>query len=128
MARILVIDDEEVIRMLVCEILETAGHTVVSASDAESAIELFESGRFDAVVSDVIMPSLSGFELLARLRARASAPPVLLITGAGTTENVDEAHRLGAAAVITKPFAHADLTTAVANALTAQSDHLEALR
>jgi DNA-binding NtrC family response regulator len=53
----------------------------------------------------------------------------VLITGAGTAENLDEALRLGAATVVTKPFAHADLTSAVAAALAdAPSDSLEALR
>jgi len=119
MGRILVIDDEDVIRMLVCEILENAGHDVTAAASAESALALLAHATFDAVVSDVIMPGLSGFELLEQVRARSAPPPVLLITGAGTAENVDNALHGGAVAVITKPFAHADLTTALAGALAA---------
>jgi CheY-like chemotaxis protein len=58
--RILVIDDEDVIRMLVVEILESVGYDVTSAESAERALELLEKAEFDLVVSDVIMPGLSG--------------------------------------------------------------------
>jgi CheY-like chemotaxis protein len=128
MARVLLIDDETVIRMLVCEILEEAGHEVTAADSAERALELLESGTFDVVVSDVIMPGLSGFELVEQARRRPSPPPILLITGAGTTENVDEALRRGAVAVVTKPFAHGDLTAAVAAAVANHPNELEATR
>ena len=69
MSRILVIDDEEVIRMLMLEILESAGHEVVAAETAELALTLLEESEFDLVVSDVIIPGLSGLDLLGSVRA-----------------------------------------------------------
>ena len=76
MSRILVIDDEEVIRSLIMEILETAGHTATGADSAERALSLLESAEFDLVVSDVIMPGLSGLELLEIVRpSRSSSSP-----------------------------------------------------
>ena len=60
MSRILAIDDEDVIRMLVVEILESVGHEVVGAESAEHALELLDDGEFDLIVSDVVMPGLSG--------------------------------------------------------------------
>ena len=62
MSRILVIDDEDVIRALVMEILETAGHEITGAESAESALAMLEDNEFDLVVSDVIMPGHSGLQ------------------------------------------------------------------
>jgi putative two-component system response regulator len=117
MSRILVIDDEDVIRMLVVEILESAGYDVTSAESAEVALALLEDSDFDLVVSDVIMPGLSGLELLEAVRARRASLPVILVTGAGTYDTLSQALTRGAAGLVTKPFAHSDLQSAVADAL-----------
>jgi putative two-component system response regulator len=117
MNRILVIDDEDVIRMLVVEILESAGYEVTSAESAEVALALLEHSEFDLVVSDVIMPGLSGLELLEAVRARRASLPVILVTGAGTYDTLSQALTRGAAGLVTKPFAHSDLQSAVAHAL-----------
>ncbi len=128
MSRILVIDDEDVIRMLVVEILESAGHVVVAAESAERAFELLDESEFDLVVSDVIMPGLSGLELLDAVRGRRASLPVVLITGAGTYETLSQALTHGAAGLVTKPFAHADLQAAVSDALDRSSRSREELR
>ena len=117
MSRILVIDDEDVIRMLVMEILESAGHTITGADSAERALALLEEMEFDLVVSDVVMPGLSGLELLERVREQEASLPVVLVTGAGTYDTLSQALTRGAAGLVTKPFAHADLTAAVGDAL-----------
>jgi putative two-component system response regulator len=117
MSRILVIDDEEVVRMVVVEILVAAGHDITAAESAERALTLLDAAEFDLVVSDVIMPGLSGLELLEAVRARRASLPVVLITGAGTYETLSAALTRGAAGLVTKPFAHADLEDAVADAL-----------
>ncbi len=117
MSHILVIDDEEVIRSLIVEILETAGHDATGAESAERALELLDAGEFDLVVSDVIMPGLSGLELLELVESRSASLPVVLVTGASTYETLSQALTRGAAGLVTKPFAHADLQSAVADAL-----------
>jgi putative two-component system response regulator len=117
MSRILVIDDEEVIRLLVVEILETVGHTVTGAESAERALKLLEHDDFDLVVSDIVMPGLSGLELLELVRARHASLPVILVTGAGTYDTLSQALTRGAAGLVTKPFAHTDLQSAVEHAL-----------
>jgi len=127
-SRILVIDDEDVVRGLVVEILETAGHAAVGAESAERALTLLESSDFDLVVSDVVMPGLSGLELLERVRERRASLPVVLVTGAGTYDTLSEALTRGAAGLVTKPFAHADLQNAVADALERASRSREELR
>ncbi len=117
MNRILVIDDEDVIRMLVVEILESAGYEVTSAESAEVALELLEQAEFDLVVSDIVMPGLSGLELLESVRSRVASLPVVLVTGAGTYDTLSQALTRGAAGLVTKPFAHSELQLAVADAL-----------
>jgi putative two-component system response regulator len=128
MSRILVIDDEDVIRLLVVEILESAGHDVTSAESAELALTLLDEGEFDLVVSDVVMPGLSGLELLEAVRARVASLPVVLVTGAGTYDTLSQALTRGAAGLVTKPFAHSELQLAVADALERASRSREELR
>ena len=117
MSRILVIDDEDVIRALVREILETAGHETTGAESVERALALLEDHEFDLVVSDVIMPGLSGLELLDAVQSRRASLPVVLITGAGTYDTLSQALTRGAAGLVTKPFSHAELQAAVADTL-----------
>jgi putative two-component system response regulator len=128
MNRILVIDDEDVVRMIEIEILEAAGHEVVGAESAERALQLLDEHDFDLVVSDVIMPGLSGLELLEAVRTRRASLPVVLVTGAGTYETLSQALTRGAAGLVTKPFAHADLQAAVADAIERASRSREELR
>jgi putative two-component system response regulator len=128
MSRILVIDDEAVIRMLMLEILEAAGHEVVGAETAERALALLEETEFELVVSDVVMPGLSGLELLGAVRARRASLPVVLVTGAGTYDTLSQALTRGAAGLVTKPFAHVELQNAVADALERAARSREELR
>ena len=128
MSRILVIDDEHVIRMLVVEILEAAGHEVTGAESAERALDLLEDTEFDLVVSDVMMPGLSGLELLEVIGVRRASLPVVLVTGAGTYDTLSQALTRGAAGLVTKPFAHADLQSAVGDALGRATRSREELR
>jgi len=117
-----------VIRMLVVEILESVGHEVVGAESAEHALELLDEGEFDLVVSDVVMPGLSGLELLEAARSRRASLPIVLVTGAGTYETLSQALTRGAAGLVTKPFAHAELQTAVSDALERAARSREELR
>jgi putative two-component system response regulator len=129
MSKILVIDDERVIRNLMVEILELDGHEVVSADTSESAMSLLEErDDFELVVSDVVMPGLSGLELLEAVRARRASLPVLLVTGAGTYDTLSQALTRGAAGLVTKPFAHHELQEAVGHALERASRSRQELR
>jgi putative two-component system response regulator len=128
MSHILVIDDEDVIRLLIVEILESAGYQVTSARSAERALALLDEAEFDLVVSDVVMPGLSGLELLEAVRARHASLPVILVTGAGTYDTLSQALTRGAAGLVTKPFAHSDLQTAVAHALERSTRSRDELR
>jgi putative two-component system response regulator len=117
MTRVLVIDDEDVIRGLMREILERAGYETIGAETAEQALALLEEQDVALVVSDIVMPGLTGLELLDEVRTRRPSLPVILVTGAGTYENLSEAVARGASGLVIKPFSHADLQNAVAGAL-----------
>jgi putative two-component system response regulator len=117
MSRILVIDDEPLIRELMVEILEAGGYAVEGADQFEKALALLERREFDGVVSDIVMPGCSGLDLLEAIHARRPSMPVVLVTGAGTYENLSQALARGAAGLVTKPFTHGALQSAVADAL-----------
>jgi DNA-binding NtrC family response regulator len=114
--------------MLVMEILDSAGHTVTGAESAELALGLLEDNEYDLVVSDVIMPGLSGLELLESVRTTHASLPVVLVTGAGTYDTLSQALTRGAAGLVTKPFAHSELQAAVADALDRASRSRQELR
>jgi putative two-component system response regulator len=114
---ILVIDDEPVIRELVAEILADAGYDVVTAADTETGLVRLEEHAIELVVSDIVMPGLSGLDLLAEVGRRRPSLPVVLVTGAGTHARLSDALAGGAAGLVMKPFSHAELQRAVATAL-----------
>lgn len=114
--RVLVVDDEPMVREVVIRYLERHGHDVVVAEDGSAALQLFEQGRFDCVVLDLMLPSLDGLTVLRRIRDVASTP-VILLTARG-----DEADRvlgleLGADDYVVKPFSPRELTARVGSVL-----------
>lgn len=112
MARILVIDDEELSLFTMREILEDAGHTVETAGDGMAGLALQRSQAFDLVITDMIMPQMEGAELIAEIRATNSSIPILAISGSGrsrSTDFLESAKQRGANAVLTKPFSEDDL-------------------
>jgi len=115
--RILVIEDEEIVRGLIVEVLEGAGFEVVATERAEAGLEALSRNSISLVVSDIVMPGLTGLELLARVRASHPSLPVVLVTGAGTYGNLTQALANGASGIVVKPFSHADLVAAVHSAL-----------
>ena len=118
MSRILVVDDEEIVRELTVQVLERAGYDVVAVESPERALELVDRESVDLVVSDVVMPKLSGVELLDEIRVRRPELPVILMTGGSPEpERTTRALQLGANGIVYKPFSHAELRGAVEAAL-----------
>lgn len=113
--RILVVEDESVVRSLVCRALEEAGYQVFQAPNGAAALDyvVADPGRIDLVLSDVVMPRLNGLELMARLQERSPRLPVLLMSGYST----DEVERRGGVepgvTILPKPITPAVLTAAV---------------
>lgn len=104
MKRILVADDEALIRRLVCDFLKNAGYETVEAVDGKDAIEKFLSaGRFDLVICDIMMPEADGWEVSKKIR-ETSAVPILVLTA--RSQEFDElmSFESGADDYVTKPF------------------------
>ena len=102
--RVLVVDDEDAIREVLRLRLEAWGYQVALAGDGRQATELTESFDPEIVVSDVVMPELSGLELLRQLQGDQPQRPVILLTAHGTVDMAVEAMKQGAHDFITKPL------------------------
>ena len=101
---ILIVDDEEVMRNLLCDILTDAGYKVEAVSCGDEAIEKVQQGKFSIVVTDLKMPGMNGIEVIKGLRAINSGICVIVITAYPSIESVIEAMREGAYDYIIKPF------------------------
>ena len=104
LARILVVDDEELIRDLLKMVLMDEGYTVVTAADGEEAIGRLEASPFDLVITDLVMPRVNGVEVLRAAKRIDPNYPVMVITGYPSVETVTKLVRLGAGDYLTKPF------------------------
>jgi putative two-component system response regulator len=118
--RLLIVDDEPAMRLVLREILSAARFDVAEAADGQRALELFLTDGADAIVSDVLMPRMSGLELLRRVRAVDEDVAFVMITGAGTLDGAVEALRLQVDDYLLKPFDVDDVTAALGRALAAR--------
>jgi len=116
-SRILVVDDDQSIRTVLGYMLQEAGYTVETASNAEAALRAVAESAPDLVLSDIKMPKKDGIALLADIKARNPALPVIILTAFGTVETAVEAMKRGAADYLTKPIARDDLLMTVAKTL-----------
>ena len=116
---VLVVDDEESLVSLAEEVLASLGYEPVGCVGAQQALRVFRNApqRFDAVLTDAIMPEMSGLELLAELRQVRPDIPALLVSGYGGPDLNAAAAAAGADAVLMKPLAAADLAQCLAKVL-----------
>ena len=115
--RILVVDDDPGIRDALRMILEYEGYEVLTAPDGKTALGDLEGDRIDAVLLDIKMPGMDGFEVLDKIAAREPAPPVLMISGHGDIAMAVEATRRGAVDFLEKPPERERILVSLANAL-----------
>ncbi|HEY2201889.1 MAG TPA: response regulator transcription factor, partial [Solirubrobacteraceae bacterium] len=106
-------DDDPDVRDAVETALELEGHTVMTAVDGLAALKRLGQGEFDAVVLDVLMPNLDGFEVCRRLRASGNRTPVLILTARDSEEDTIRGLDLGADDYLVKPFALGELLARV---------------
>ncbi|MGZ3418427.1 MAG: sigma-54-dependent transcriptional regulator [Polyangiales bacterium] len=104
MRRILVVDDEENLRLVLRTLLKRAGYEVETASTGEEALEKVEAFGPDVVITDVRMPKMSGLDLLAALRAKQSPATVIVMSAYGSVDLALEAMKAGAYDYVAKPF------------------------
>jgi len=119
---ILVVDDEAQVRTMLSSLLNRTGHMVDSASDGAEALNKFEQNDYGLVISDVVMPEMSGLELLDEVKKISPNVPVIIITGHGTINNAVEAMQKGAFDYILKPFSSKAIETAVKRAAPSSND------
>ena len=104
LVRILVVDDEQLVRDLLVSFLSSLGFVVETAQDGVEGMDKYLEGNFDLVLTDLSMPNMDGLELLKELREIDDEAVVLIITGYPTIGTAVEAIKQGAADYITKPF------------------------
>ena len=119
--KVLVVDDDGGIRDALRMILEYEGYEVLSAPDGKTALSDLDATRIDAVLLDIKMPGMDGFEILDRIVARDDAPPVLMISGHGDIATAIEATRRGAVDFLEKPPQRERILVSIRNALSRNS-------
>ena len=120
-ARILVVDDDQVIQQLLKVNLELEGYAVEVASDGEEALVMFDRFRPDLVLLDIMMPKLDGWEVARRLAGITGGPvPIVLLSARAQESDVQRGNDLGVAAYVTKPFDPIQLLHLVAGIIAQQ--------
>ena len=120
MTRILVIDDDALLRSALRVVLEAAGYDVLEAADGEAGLWLHREHGADLVLVDIFMPDRDGLEVIRALRAEAPQSKILAMSGGGRTGQIEilkAATALGAARALRKPFEPRDLLAAIRDVL-----------
>lgn len=123
MAAILIVDDDDAVRDVLYDLFADE-HMCHAAATAEQALSFLGEQTYDAVVTDISMPGLSGLELLGHLRQNQPDTPVIVISGIGDRTHAEGLKRLGAFDYILKPFSLEKVEESLARAL----EHSRALR
>ena len=121
MARILIVDDDEMQRLLGRTFLQDMGHELTFAKDGAEALRFFRQNDVDVVVTDVNMPRIDGIGVIGGVREIDERVPVVVVSGASEQELAD-AEALGAFAVLPKPVHRDALLKAVERALRERDD------
>ena len=107
MARILIIDDVDLVRFTLRQILEKAGHEVLDAANGREGISLQQASPADVIITDIIMPEMEGVETIIQLRREYPQVPIIAISGGGRVGNkeyLELARKFGARHVFGKPL------------------------
>ncbi len=113
MKRILVVDDDDHLRMVLDETLSTCGYEVKTAESGQTALEILRQEAFDLVITDLMMPGIKGTELMEKGKSIKSETGFMVISAYGTIETAVEAMKKGAFDFITKPFSISQIETRV---------------
>ncbi len=102
--KILIVDDELQVAKVLADSVKLQGHETFVAGSGEEGLALLDQARPDAVFLDIVMPGMSGLEVLRRIRQTHPALPVIVVTGHASASQIEEARRLGATECVVKPF------------------------
>ncbi len=123
MAKILIVDDDRIVRLLLQEMIGREGHTVAAFENAQDALASFSKTPPDLVVTDIFMPEKSGLEMIVELRRLNPDVPIIAISGdtasreGGHVECLEVAKCLGSSNILEKPFTKRQVLDAVKKAL-----------
>ena len=111
--RILIVEDEAMLRRIVRDAVESAGHYVTTAEDGEEALCLFRAEQPHLVIADIMLPKLDGFEMVRAMREEGGNTQYLFLSARSTAEDVVEGFRVGGNDYLRKPFAINELMARV---------------
>lgn len=118
MAKILIVDDEPHMRLLVSSMLESSKHELLTAENGEAALEILRSELVDVVITDLIMPEKNGIDLILEIRQIAPEVKIVAMSGggglSGRFDYLPLANLIGATNILRKPFKRDELCHAVA--------------
>ena len=117
MGTILIVDDDPRLRQSFEKLLTAEGHSVWTAPDGETALNMVQANHPDMVIMDIRMPGISGIETFKAIHQLDSKLPVIIMTAYGTTETAIETTKLGAFDYVLKPFEVPDILTLIEKAL-----------
>lgn len=120
--RILIIEDERRLAATLADMLEDAGYSADLAGDGEDGLELARSGIYDAIVLDVMLPGLNGFQVVSQLRKDRIMTPVLMLTARCELKDRVRGLDAGADYYLTKPFENAEFLACLRTVLRRQGD------
>jgi signal transduction histidine kinase len=128
--RILLVDDEPHLRLALTDLLEMSGYDVVAVGDGETAVQALETGTFDVIIADVMMPRVDGWDLVRQVRANARFHDVVFIflTARGRRDDEIQGRELGADDYLGKPFEPEDLLTRIRTRLRRRAEILARYR
>jgi DNA-binding response OmpR family regulator len=101
--RLLVVEDDANVAAVLAETFQAEGHETAIEHTGAEALAAIERNRPDAVILDIVLPEIDGIEVLRRIRSTDATLPVIIVSGHGTSQRLEEARRLGVADIITKP-------------------------
>ncbi|HSP89627.1 MAG TPA: response regulator, partial [Vicinamibacterales bacterium] len=113
--RLLIVEDEPLLRVSLSDALRKEGWNIDVAADGEQGLAMFEKHLHELVLTDLVMPRMSGIDVLRRVKAMQPDTTVVIMTAHGSVDRAVEAMREGAADFVTKPFSVAQLLVRIDN-------------
>ncbi len=127
--QILVVEDNQDLRELIIQMLVFEDYDILTAKDGEEALELISLHRFDLILLDIMLPSISGMEVLTKIRSAKDSQvknlPVVMVTAKSLIDDIDAALLAGATSYLVKPFRAAALKTKIQNILEDQKNGVQ---
>ncbi len=127
--QILVVEDNQDLRELIIQMLVFEDYDILTAKDGEEALELISLHRFDLILLDIMLPGISGMEVLIKIRSAKDSQvknlPVVMVTAKSLIDDIDAALLAGATSYLVKPFRAAALKTKIQNILEGQKNGVQ---